>query len=85
MLLLTPPVIPHTRQSNIIDSTGARAATKKDFLVATLSFEAFARRPGLNGVSDVVNKFLGAFLKPHVNTLVRALVFATAYAYQVGG
>jgi len=23
-------------------------------------------------VADVVNKFLGAFLKPHVNTLVRA-------------
>jgi hypothetical protein len=43
----------------------------QEFPPATLSFEAFARKPGIKGVIDVSNKFLMDYLKPHLSNLVR--------------
>lgn len=51
---------------------GARAVNlAQEFSPATLSFEAFARRPGKQGIVDLVNKFTAGYLMPYLNKLVR--------------
>lgn len=44
---------------------------EQEFAPATLSFEAFARRPGKQGVVDLVNKFIADYLTPNLRKLVR--------------
>ena len=46
----------------------------QEFAPATLSFEAFARRPGKQGVVDLASKFTADYLMPYLRRLVRASV-----------
>ncbi len=69
-MLLTPPSLPHPTKHN--RHSGSRAVNlKMEFPPATLSFEAFARKPGISGVYELNTKFVENFLKPYYRELVR--------------